>query len=477
MADFPAWARVKQVHEQGVLFEPNHLPDSLNQLLVDLCAVVVHQGSVINELVFSTAKIKNEIMQNKAEMVKMNVALTEVSGAQALVRSVAAGMKSVAEEQDRIRADVGKVGRDNQRAIQDMHVKMEQNDMELREMIRDLKGEEYRVPSTFEKCDDQPVIIDNRVTDISPLVRGCYRESRRVDVLNEELLEMKKSLDGGLKVVAECDEGVQQFQHHLHDLGWNLMQTRTLSSDRTRFLMNSIGALEDTLRGVWEMLESVGYCVSHCTSNVSGELDKIMSVVQQIYPRQMPFTISLEDSVTEVAEWTDQVKDRKAQFDEVREKFAAPPVDMTEDPIINVGKGETKGCMKVDEGAAVQQSLLQIRRKMNELAQGLTTVGSDVRSLQSQTRQKLDGKIDAKVVERMFEKLQVMIEHGPKKRTASPAQSPPSTELIRERSNGFYDRVYTEKPRVNTRRPASARRSKATVARVMSQNVRDPSLF
>ena len=86
MSDFPAWARVKQVHEQGVLFEPNHLPDSLNQLFVDLCSVVVHQGSVINELVFSAAKIKNEIMQNKAEMVKMNVSLTEVSGAQALVR-------------------------------------------------------------------------------------------------------------------------------------------------------------------------------------------------------------------------------------------------------------------------------------------------------------------------------------------------------------------------------------------------------
>ncbi|OHT11157.1 hypothetical protein TRFO_01054 [Tritrichomonas foetus] len=329
-------------------------------------------------------------------------------------------IKELKEKNEKLKLELAELHRDDQ------EIKVE-----LHNTILEIEAKAKALPSTYKNEDDQPKIVNGEV-DISPLIRGIFRDSRRLDGFNEMIAMTRMETEDIVNSMIDLQEKMQQFNHITHDLALDDGRNKAFCIERIRFLQASIVNLEKQIGDIWTLILQISENNNHITSNISNTFEQIQSILITISNRPLPLLNNLSDVMLECRTLHESIFEKRTQFEGEREKFHKLPTDNEPHkriPEILVSKlqrrvkpvqdtvtlpyddirtkdravGQTVG------DALTQRSLEELRVKMNELLAENEEISQQFEYHRKATQEMLEIKVDAPTVERMIHKIHTMV--------------------------------------------------------------------
>ncbi|OHT00592.1 hypothetical protein TRFO_07937 [Tritrichomonas foetus] len=415
-------AKLKEIAARGTLFEPNLLPDSINQTIIGLCDIVVKQHEDIMELKQSLSKTRSDLSVSKTELFKMNLHIEEINVKDDVTR-ILNRLTSLEESTKKFKFNMNDTTKSIQESIEKMVQKNHDVEDDLRFQISHLTPEVVGLPSTFSNEDDQPVIIDHNLVDVSPLIRGLYRDSRRIDGIGETISTIRMENENVVNAVAAAQDNLQSFNHNLHDMGLSMIKYKTLQNERTSYFQSSIRGIEKQISEIWFYLSAVNENLHHGLSNTMQSFDEIQSILTRLSKLPLPEITSLADVYVECTNNRENLAEKKVQFEGERDNFVHPPEDRFIDPTIEdvgvetirnttkyiIGEKVESFKQKFDE-SLIQMNLEDLRTRVNELTRGSNDINSKFKELTKATQKSIDDKADVITMERLFGKYQMLLD-------------------------------------------------------------------
>jgi hypothetical protein len=353
--------RIELHQSTGSLFQPNPLPDPVNQLLLDVCTVLVAFSTQIRELDETHTCLKSEIKR---------------------IRSRAERAPEIAVTTDEV------------------------------------------------------VFVDPHVTDISPLIRGLHRDSRRIDGLNEVICDLRREHESVLKAVADTDAIIEQNQHQLHGFGASLLKVKDMSLERTHFFQTSIASLENQVLDLCSVLSSVVGTLNALVSAAADDIDELQNRISELTRRPYRPIEHVSKLIHQSQVLRDSMLEKRAQFTQEREHLRLAPLDRSVDKILNEIRGNCKNeeeykfrlgdsaSKRRMDAAELQLSVEDLRMGLNELRGTIAGVQENLTDLASHAEKRLERKVESATVQRVFDQIEAKL--GPMS-PKSPKRSPPRT--------------------------------------------------
>ena len=414
---------IKDIAARGALFEPSLLPDSVNQAIIGLCDIVTHQQEDINKLKQSMIKANSECSLNKSSLFKVNLQLQDLDVKED-IKKLLKRLSTIEETQQKFRTSVNDTTQNIQSSIDRIIQHSHDVEDDLRLQITSITPEVVGLPTTFYKEEDQPVIIDNKLTDISPLIRGLYRDSRRIDGFDETICSIKTENENVVNAVASAQDNLQEFNRNLHDLGLSIIKYKTLQNERSRYFQSSDKTFEKQITDLWNYISMINDNLSHGLSHVTSAIDQVQSILTRMSSLPLPPIPNASEILLECKKNGEKLAEKRTQFEGIRENFDHPPEDNHIDPIIgNVDVKSIRDTTKyknIDKKFdpltnKFNESLLRVnvedlRIKVNELTRDKESINEKFEELSKLTRQKIDDKVDGVTIERLFSKYQMLLD-------------------------------------------------------------------
>lgn len=414
---------IKDIAARGALFEPSLLPDSVNQAIIGLCDIVTHQQEDINKLKQNLIKANSDCSINKSSLFKMNLQIQDLN-VKDDIKKLFTRLSAIEETQQKFRTTVNDTTQNMQSSIDQIIQRSHDVEDDLRFQITRITPEVIGLPTTFYKEEDQPVIIDNKLTDISPLIRGMYRDSRRIDGFDETISSLKIENENVVSAVASAQDNLQEFNRNLHDLGLSIIKYKTLQNERSRYFQSSDKTIETQVSDIWSYMSMMNENLSHGLSTTMSAIDQIQSILTRMSTLPLPPIKNVSDVLLECKKNQEKLAERRTQFEGIREKFDHPPEDNNIDPIIgnvdvksikdktkykNIDKKFDSLTNKFNE-TLLRVNVEDLRIKVNELSRGSESINEKFEELSKLTRQKIDDKVDGVTIERLFSKYQMLLD-------------------------------------------------------------------
>ncbi|KAK8865314.1 hypothetical protein M9Y10_010854 [Tritrichomonas musculus] len=448
---------IRDIAARGSLFEPSLLPDSVNQAIIGLCDIVTRQQDEINELKQSLIKANSDCSLNKTSLFKMNLQIQQLD-VKNDIQKLFTKLSSIEENHHNFQNSVNGATQNIQSSIDQIIERSHDVETDLRLQIARITPEVIGLPTTFSKEDDQPIIIDNKLTDISPLVRGIYRDSRRIDGFDETISSLKIENENIVNAVATAQDNLQEFNRNLHDIGLSIIKYKTLQNERSRYFQSSDKSFESQIADIWSYISLVNDNLSHGLSTTMTAIDEIQSILTKMSSVPLPPIKNVSDVLLECKKNQEKLAERKTQFEGIREKFDHPPEDNNIDPIIgnlNVDNIRDKSKYKVNSKfdsltnkfteTLLRVNVEDLRVKVNELTRERESINEKFEQLSRLTRQKIDDKVDGVTMERLFSKYQMLLDKISQKIESLESQS--SEPKTSSRIHFNYDEPVRQKKR------------------------------
>lgn len=463
---------------KGTLFSPNLLPDEFNNLITGLVNVVAQQHQEILDLHSELRVLRKDITGGGSKLFKKPPSIDN-SQQNALLEIKIETMEKIQQGMKDQLADLYKQQQD---AYDEMHRKQR----EMRAKLMEITPAIPPPPSTYARDFDKPVVINNELTDISPMLRGIFRDSRRLDGMNELISNIKLECESVVDAMENAQENLQQFNHNLHDLSMTDQKIRDLINERSEFFQTSIGNLEAQIGQIMSYIFALSENQSHTVANASEAIDQIQSILTMMSTRPIPPITDLGDILLEINRVNEDVFEKKTQFEGERERYRRYPRDiiidsfkganvqihqlkkvnrirsMRQNQYENAGKGQGNYQPLVDD-SIVQMTLEELRMKMNELTRNVEDMDGKFSQLSVQTEHQIEDKVDSVSVDRIFNKMYAMIERINKRMDEIEENS-------QERSTSKSSkRQVTTSLEDNIRRPSPASRAQKSRLKTVSQ--------
>lgn len=309
--------------------------------------------------------------------------------------------------------------------------------MELHNTILELEAKAKRMPSTYEGEDNQPKIVNGEV-DISPLIRGIYRDSKRLDGFNEVISMTRMEVEDVVNSLIELQEKIQQFNTVTHDLSLENGHLQGIMNDKTNFLHSSIASLERQIGELWTITLQISDSSNHFASNVSNTTQQVQSILSTLSNRPIPILNDLTDVMLEVHGLHDSIFEKRTQFEGEREQFRKLPgggetlktvPDIKVRPMLRrmkplqetldssyeetnqkAEKSMTTAGKQMNE-ALFQKSIEELKDTINEIISDNDYMAQQIEKLMKTTKENLELKVDNQTLERMLNKIHMIIGH------------------------------------------------------------------
>ena len=330
-------------------------------------------------------------------------------------------VKEIKEKNAKIKGEIAVLHRDDQ------EIKVE-----LHDTILEIEAKAKALPLTYQDEDNQPKIVNGEV-DISPLIRGIYRDSKRLDGFNEMISMARLETEDVVNSIIDIQDKMQQFNHIVHDLAIDDGKIRTLFTERVRFLHSSIRNLEKQVEKIWTNIFHLSESNNHSSSNISNTFDQLQSILTSISNRPLPAINDLSDVLLECHAIHDTIFEEKNQFDGEREKFKKIPGDY--DPYTPVPDLEIKKIhrrtkpiqdsvqlpyndikvnadkQKQNRGSNTinERTLEELRVKMNEVLLDNEALSDQFELHMKSTQEALEIKVDVPTMDRVINKVHDII--------------------------------------------------------------------
>lgn len=318
--------------------------------------------------------------------------------------------------------------------IQKQEIKHQKLTESMQNALLELEAKSKAMPTTYANEDDQPKIINGDI-DISPLIRGIFRDSRRLDALNELISITRLESNDIVESMLELQKNMQQFNHNTHDLAIEDGRIKALLVERANFFQMSIMNLERQIGDIWSYMHQVADSVDHAASNVSNTFDQTQTILQSMITRPIPLIGDMSNVQMETRALSENIAERRTQFEGDREKYRNLPADRSPSAgirPINVQKFKRrtapipeielpyddykKNPRSAESGtdgikdSFVIRSIEELRVKMNEIMADGVDLHSNFEDLINETTKKISGKVDNGTMERMLKKVYDIIE-------------------------------------------------------------------
>ena len=309
--------------------------------------------------------------------------------------------------------------------------------MELHNTILELEAKAKRMPSTYEGEHNQPKIVNGEV-DISPLIRGIYRDSKRLDGFNEVISMTRMEVEDVVNSLIELQEKIQQFNTVTHDLSLENGHLQGIMNDKTNFLHSSIASLERQIGELWTITLQISDSSNHFASNVSNTTQQVQSILSTLSNRPIPILNDLTDVMLEVHGLHDSIFEKRTQFEGEREQFRKLPgggetlktvPDIKVRPMLRrmkplqetldssyeetnqkAEKSMTTAGKQMNE-ALFQKSIEELKDTINEIISDNDYMAQQIEKLMKTTKENLELKVDNQTLERMLNKIHMIIGH------------------------------------------------------------------
>lgn len=321
--------------------------------------------------------------------------------------------------------------------LKELHRDNEEMKIELHETILELEAKAKRMPSTYEGDDNQPKIVNGEV-DISPLIRGIYRDSKRLDGFSEIISMTRMEVEDVVNSLIELQEKIQQFNTVTHDMALENGKLQGIISDKTRFLQSSLISLEGQIGEIWTMLLQISDSSNHFASNVSTTTQQIQSIFSTISNRPIPILNDLTDVMLECHGLHESIFEKRTQFEGEREQFRKLPggdetqkavpdikvrkiqrrmkslqqtLDIQDDDINEKVKAAVSTSGKQINDVLFQKSLDDLKDQIRAILGDNEYMAQQIEQLMKVTKEKLELKVDAPTLERMLNKIHMILGH------------------------------------------------------------------
>ena len=415
--------KLREIAARGMLFEPNLLPESINHTIIGLCELVAKQQDEIEELRESISNTKQDCSNNKTELLKMNYHIDEIN-VKDDVKKLFSRLSALEESQREFKFTVNDSQKEMQSSIDALIHKNTEMEDDFKAQISNLTPEFYERPKIFTKEEDQPVIINNNLVDISPLIRGLYRDSRRVDSIGETIQTFRVENENVVNAVAAAQDNIIQFNKTLRDFVLSFVKSKTLQNDRASYFQSSEKSLEKQIIDIWKYISILNENMNNGFNNASHAIDEIQSILSRLSKYPIPTLTNLSDVTLECSKIQEKLAEKNPQFEFEREKFRHPPEDQQSDPILqivdvdtirnktmykNIDKKVDLLKQKFDE-SVIQSNMEDLRIKVNELSHESSNINNKFEELRRFTKQKIGDKVDIITMERLFNKYQLLLD-------------------------------------------------------------------
>jgi uncharacterized protein YoxC len=319
------------------------------------------------------------------------------------------------------------------REIERLKDKNEDLRIEMHNTILEIEAKAKAMPTTYADEDRQPKIVNGEV-DISPLIRGIFRDSRRLDGFNELIATTRLECEDIVNAMLELQANMHKFNHNTHDLALEDGRIKTFCLERVGFLQSSIMGIDKQIRDIWSSMVQLAECCSHTASNASSAFAQLQTILNTLTTRQLPLMVDLSDLALECNALRETLFERRTQFEGERERFHHLPLDdsTVSRPIPDVRVKplerrtvDTQNAIvlpyedlqeKVKQkqvtmhgDSMIQRSVGELRANFREIQGQIEFLNHQFGELAQETGHKLEKKVDDVTMERLFDKIHRMI--------------------------------------------------------------------
>lgn len=299
---------------------------------------------------------------------------------------------------------------------------------EIRRGLVEMETRLRSMPTTYTEEDNQPKIVNGEV-DIGPLIRGIYRDSKRLDGFNELIATTRLECEDLVNAMIDLQTNMQQFNHNTHDLAMEDMRIKQTLGDGMNFLQASVLDIDRYMGDIWNfMLHTMESC-SHIGSNVAQGFNQIQLILGSLSTRPLPLITDLGDVCLEITALKDEIFEKRTQFDGDREKFRSMPhhddgkakmvkeiaikrlqrrtVEQQRQISFPYDTPQPKAMSARGEGVdpMLQRSVEDIRVRLNEISEDMLALQDQFKELNKDTAKMLNEKVSEAEMTRMFDKV------------------------------------------------------------------------
>ena len=299
---------------------------------------------------------------------------------------------------------------------------------EIRRGLIEVETKLRSMPTTYADEDNQPKIVNGEL-DIRPLIRGIYRDSKRLDGFNELIATTRLECEDLVNAMIDLQSNMQQFNHNTHDLAMEDSRIKANLGDGLNFLQASVLDLDRHIGDAWSFMMHVAETCSHTASNVAAGFNQIQLILGSMSSRPLPMISDLGDVCLEANSLRDDVFEKRTQYDGDREKYRTLPhrddgkVRMVKEIAIKRMKRrvleehrdialpyndiQAKVMSARGDGGdpLLQRSVEEIRVRLNEISENVDSLQEQFKELDKDTTKLLSEKVSEESMTRMFDKV------------------------------------------------------------------------
>ena len=287
---------------------------------------------------------------------------------------------------------------------------------ELNDTLLKVQAKYESMPTTFSHPDDQPKILDGNVIDIAPLIRGFYRDSKRLDNFNETISKIRLENDGLVNSILSIQENQQIFNHSIHDIGLDLQKQRAQMIERFQHIHSLNSLFDSQIAEIWAFLAVYLDSHIHVIANFSKITEQIESIFTKISTKALPALSDLGELQLEATSLRENVSEKINTYDNNREeikKFTIPDIETVTVQHVKIDpykrtlaspfeNSKIKNKNNPFEGGLIQSSIEEIRVKQNELQHRMEDFISRVNDSHKKIEETVQEKMDSNIAERYF---------------------------------------------------------------------------
>jgi hypothetical protein len=247
--------------------------------------------------------------------------------------------------------------------------------------------------------------------DLSVLIRGHFRDSKRLDGFNELLMTTREESQEMIGSLMQIQGSLKKFSQSQKDFANSFELMKSYLMRQTKFLQDSIKHTEVSIGIIWDAVYSCSVVNHHLLENVSSNFTQLDSAVRNLTTTLRPPLPKLDEVKLEVDMLKEQLSEGKTQFMSEREKFkkllhsmhlASVVPDVTIDSIEIKVKVE-RGLSLIHQSDKIEKmnEIEDVRSSIHFLELSLQELRQEIEKFKKQTLQRFEDTVDCRYVDRI----------------------------------------------------------------------------
>ena len=319
----------------GSQLDDSDIPIDVSNIIRTLISVVSKQQQEINNINsrFETVEdnsqkaIEQLVKQMKAhgeytqqEITKQVIQANKNSLSERLVKRVTAAEESIRK----LRSTLDETDKWSNTRIDMLERKQQDDNADVRSIILEMQQQPMEMPSTYRNEEDQPHVIDG-TTDISPLIRGIYRDSRRLDGFDELISQTRNECKEIVDSVIGVQENLVQFNHNIHDLSLTDGKLSKRIGEVTSFFSESLDNNDKHIIEVYALIVKIATCLHASISISNDSFNTIENILCRLSSRTLPHLPSMSECQIEAYGLREEIQDKKTLYEDDRTRYNQSP--------------------------------------------------------------------------------------------------------------------------------------------------------